>query len=141
MKTFLKNVVSTVIGMVLAVIVIILLFIGMISSSLSLISSEDEVTIKENSILKIDLANTIVVERTSGNPFDGLNFSGDVATTIELKQVLDNIEKAKTDENIKAIYLNTSFVNAGISNVEYSKLCLLSTDSTSPLENLGPVYA
>ena len=34
------------------------------------------------------------------------------------KAIEDNIEKAKIDENIKAIYLNTSFVNAGISQTE-----------------------
>ena len=141
MKTFLKNVISTIIGMVLAVIVIILLFVGIISSSLSSIN-EDEVIVKENSILKIDLANTTVVERTSGNPFDGLNFSGDVATTIELKQVLDNIEKAKTDENIKAIYLNTSFVNAGISQTEEIRNKLLEFKlSGKPIIAYAEVYS
>ena len=86
----------------------ILLVIGLVA----IISSEDEVNLKENSILKIDLANTSVVERSSENPFDGLNLSGDVASTIELKQVLDNIEKAKFDDNIQVIYINTSYVSA-----------------------------
>ena len=51
-------------------------------------------TVKSNDlryILKIDLANTAVVERTSENPFDGFKLSGEVGETIELKQVLDNI--------------------------------------------------
>lgn len=114
MKSFLKNILTTIIGIISSIIVMILLIIGFVA----IISSEDEVKVKENSILKIDLANTSVVERSSENPFDGLSLSGDVASTIELKQVLDNIEKAKNDNKIKAIYINTSFVNAGLSQIE-----------------------
>ena len=96
MKMFFKNILSTIIGMVSAIIVIVLLSIGLIA----IISSEDEVVVKENSILKIDFSNTTVVERASVNPFGKLNLSGEVGKTIELKEVLDNIEKAKTDYNI-----------------------------------------
>ncbi|MDB0027422.1 signal peptide peptidase SppA [Flavobacteriales bacterium] len=114
MKSFLKNILTTIIGIISSIIVMILLIIGFVA----IISSEDEVKVKENSILKIDLSNTSVVERSSENPFDGLSFSGDLASTIELKQVLDNIEKAKNDNKIIAIYINTSFVNAGLSQIE-----------------------
>ena len=100
--------------MISAVIVIILLSIGIIA----IISSEDEIVVKANSILKIDFSNTTVVERASVNPFGKLNLSGEVGKTVELKEVLDNIEKAKTDDNIKAIYINTSVVNAGLSQTE-----------------------
>ena len=113
MKSFLKNILTTIIGIVTSIIVIIVLVFGFAA----IISSEDEVKVKENSILKIDLANTAVVERSSANPFDGLILSADIAT-IELKKVLDNIEKAKNDNKIKAIYINTSYVNAGLSQIE-----------------------
>ena len=142
MKSFLKNVLSTIVGMVLAVIVIILLFIGIISLSLSSINNKNEVDVKENSVLKINLAETLVVERTSENPFDDLNFSGDIAKTISLKQVLDNIEKAKTDEKIKAIYINTSFVNAGISKIEEIRSKLLEFKQTGkPIIAYSEVYS
>ena len=118
MKSFFKNVLSTIVGMVLAVFVIVLLFIGIVGVSISSLNNDKQVTVKENSILKINLAELSVVERTSENPFEGLNFSGDLPKTIALKQVLDNIEKAKTDENIKAIYINTPFVSAGLSQIE-----------------------
>lgn len=115
MKSFLKNILTTIIGIISSIIVMILLIIGFVA----IISSEDEVKVKENSILKIDLANTSVVERSSENPFDGLSLSGDVASTIELKKVLDNIEKAKNDNNIKAIYINNiDKLKAGLSQVE-----------------------
>jgi protease IV len=142
MKSFLKNVLSTIVGMVLAVIVIILLFIGIISLSLSSISNDAKVDVKENSILNINLSETSVVERTSENPFDGLNLSGDIAKTISLKQVLDNIEKAKKDEKIKAIYINTSFVHAGISQIEEIRNKLLEFKQTrKPIIAYSEVYS
>ena len=127
MKSFFKNILSTVIGMSLSAILIVLLFIGIIF----IISSEKEVNIKENSILKIDLTTTSVVERASENPFNGLNISGDLGVTIELKELLDNIEKAKKDKNIKAIYINTSIVNAGLSQTEEIRNKLLEFKATN----------
>ena len=141
MKSFLKNVLSTIVGMVLAVFVIVLLFIGIVSVSMSSLNNDKEVTVKENSILKINLAELSVVERTSENPFEGLNFSGDLPKTIALKQVLDNIEKAKTDENIKAIYINTPYVSAGISQIEEIRNKLLEFKQTGkPIIAYSEVY-
>jgi protease-4 len=137
MKSFLKNILTTIIGIISSIIVMILLIIGFVA----IISSEDEVKVKKNSILKIDLANTSVVERSSENPFDGLSLSGDVASTIELKQVLDNIEKAKLDDNIKAIYINTSYVSAGISQIEEIRNKLLEFRQTGkPIIAYSEVY-
>ena len=137
MKSFLKNILTTIIGIISSIIVMILLIIGFVA----IISSEDEVNVKENSILKIDLANTSVVERSSENPFDGLSLSGDVASTIELKQVLDNIEKAKLDNNIKVIYINTSYVSAGISQIEEIRNKLLEFKQTGkPIIAYSEVY-
>ena len=137
MKNFLKNILTTIIGIISSIIVMILLIIGFVA----IISSEDEVKVKENSILKIDLANTSVVERSSENPFDGLSLSGDVASTIEIKQVLDNIEKAKLDDNIKAIYINTSYASAGISQIEEIRNKLLEFRQTGkPIIAYSEVY-
>tara|TARA_B110000008_G_scaffold278211_1_gene321348 strand:- start:3889 stop:5649 length:1761 start_codon:yes stop_codon:yes gene_type:complete len=142
MKSFFKNVLSTIVGMVLAVFVIMLLFIGIVSVSISSLNNEPEVNVKENSILKINLSDVSVVERISENPFEGLNFSGDIPKTIALKQVLDNIEKAKADEQIKAIYINTSFVNAGLSQIEEIRNKLLEFKQTGkPIIAYAEVYS
>ena len=141
MKSFFKNVLSTIVGMVLAVFVIILLFVGIVSISISSLNSTEEVTVKENSILKINLAELSVVERTSENPFDGLNLSGNIPKTIALKQVLDNIEKAKLDDKIKAIYINPSYVSAGISQIEEIRNKLLEFKQTGkPIIAYSEVY-
>ncbi len=114
MKSFFKNILATIISIVISVVLLLALFISLIVVK----SPKEEVSIKENSILNINLSTISVVERTEENPFKDLNFSGENQQSIELKQVLDNIEKAKTDANIKAIYINTSYVNAGLSQIE-----------------------
>ena len=95
MKSFLKNIFSTIIGTILSIFIIIFLLIGIFSVSLSSIKNESEVLIKDNSILQINLSNISIVERKSENPFDNLNFSSEIPKTIALKEILDNIEKAK----------------------------------------------
>jgi protease-4 len=105
-------------------------------------SSEKEIVAKKNSILKIDLASTSVVEQKSENPFDKLNLSGEVGEAIELKQVLDNIEKAKKDENIKAIYISSPFINAGLSQIEEIRNKLLEFKKTEkPIIAYSEVYS
>jgi len=118
MRNFLKNVLSTIVGVVLSVIVVILLFIGIISITISSFDNEKESKIYPNSILKIDLTCPIV-ERSSDNPFESLSFANmDSQKELELRSILDNIEKAKMDDRIKGIYLNSPFVNAGLSQTE-----------------------
>jgi protease-4 len=126
MKNFLKNILTTIIGIISSIIVMILLIIGFVA----IVSSEDEVKVKENSILQIDLSSTTVVERASVNPFEGFNLSGDIPKTIELRTLLNNIEKAKNDDNIKAIYLSSTIVNAGLSQTEEIRNKLLEFKKT-----------
>ena len=51
MKSFFKNIFSTIIGILVSIFILILLFTG----SIALMSSEKEITIKENSILREQL--------------------------------------------------------------------------------------
>ncbi len=111
MKNFLKNTFSR----LLSIIIIFIFFLVLVTI---LIPKEKEIIVKENSILKIKLEENIL-DRTSGNPLPQINgLSLSTADNIELKEILDNIEKAKLDEKIKGIYLNISGLNAGLSNVE-----------------------
>ncbi|HIE73634.1 MAG TPA: signal peptide peptidase SppA [Flavobacteriales bacterium] len=118
MKSFLKNVLSTIVGIVLSVVVVVLLFIGIISIAVSSLDNEGETKVKMGSILKISLDKEIV-ERASDNPLDYLSLANmEMNIPDELKTILDNIEKAKTDDRIKGIYLNVPFLNAGLSQTE-----------------------
>jgi protease-4 len=78
-------------------------------------SSEKEVTLEKNSILHLDLNGRTLVERTSDedlvfgsflDPFGGENTAG----LVNLKKA---IAEAKSNENVKGIYLNAGLFGAG----------------------------
>ena len=112
MKSFLKNIFSTIIGTIIGLFTSLILFSSVLGL-VTLFSSKDDIKIK-NSILEINLSEVKVVERVSNNPIKDLVLNSDIKKTIALVDVLNSIERAKKDENIKAIYINTSSVNAGI---------------------------
>ncbi|MEE2700281.1 MAG: signal peptide peptidase SppA [Bacteroidota bacterium] len=130
MKSFFKNVLSTIVGIVLSAVVVVLLFVGILSVAVSSLDKESETKVAENSILKINLSNPIV-ERASDNPLDYLSLGNkEIAVPIEIKTILDNIDKAKTDDRIKGIYLNVPFINAGLSHTEEIRNKLLDFKSS-----------
>ncbi|MDC3390029.1 signal peptide peptidase SppA [Flavobacteriales bacterium] len=126
MKSFLKNILSTIIGIVSSILLLLIIMLVIFSIA----STDNEVKIKKNSILKIDLSNNTIVERSPTNPLEAFNFSAEMLDNLELKEVLDNIEKAKYDDNIVAIYLNNTIVNAGLSQTEEIRNKLLEFKKT-----------
>ena len=140
MLNFLKNIFSTVIGILLSFLIIILIIAGVAT-----ISSQKNTSTKkldEKHFLKIDLSKE-VVERTSTNPFSSLDpMNIDASQQLSLKTILDNIEKAKTDENIAGIYINSPIVNAGMSKAEEIRNKLLEFKETKkPIVAYNEVYA
>jgi protease-4 len=140
MLKFLKNIFSTVIGILLSFFVIIIIFIGVLSVSSEYQKKEKK--IDKNTILKIDLS-TPVVERVSTNPLADLDlFNPEPKKQLELKAILDNIEKAKFDDNIIAIYINSPVVNAGLSQTEEIRNKLLEFKKTGkPIIAYSEVYS
>jgi protease-4 len=114
---FLGNVLAVIVGLFIFSILSVLVTFGIIAMIAA--SGEKEVTIKENSILHLNLNGRSLVERTSeddmdlsflGNPF-GREFN---AGLVNLKKA---IGEAKTNDNIKGIYLNTGLIMAGQANL------------------------
>ena len=110
---FLGNVLAVIVGLFAFSIVAMLIFFGIIGLVAS--SSEKEVTLESNSILHLDLNGRTLVERTSEedlvfgsflDPFGGENTAG----LVNLKKA---IGEAKTNENVKGIYLNAGLIGAG----------------------------
>lgn len=110
---FLGNVLAVIVGLFAFSIVAMLIFFGIIGLVAS--SSEKEVTLESNSILHLDLNGRTLVERTSEedlvfgsflDPFGGENNAG----LVNLKKA---IGEAKTNENVKGIYLNAGLIGAG----------------------------
>ncbi len=96
----------------------IFLFVLVIVFIFYLIPKEEVVVVKDNSVLKIEFKDPIL-DRTSDNPFSDIDLlNSSTEGSVEFKDILDNIEKAKNDDKIKGIYLNFSSVNAGFSQIE-----------------------
>jgi len=116
MKDFLKYTLATIVGMIIAGAIGFFLLAGIISAVMSF--ADKPVVVENNSVLLLDLKNEIV-ERAQSYPFEDFSFDG-VYTTGQtgLDNILEGIEKAKTDDNIKGIYLCPSSIRAGMATVE-----------------------
>jgi protease-4 len=88
-------------------------------------AQDDTVTIKKKTVLTIDLSKG-VVDRASSNPFEEMNFQTfKPENKVGLNAILKNLKKAKDDENIKGIYINSPGVNAGTGTLEEIRNAIL----------------
>jgi protease IV len=108
---FFKSFFASCLGSIAALGVIVLLCIIIISVA----SSEKDVVVKENSVLYLKLGAQIS-EQEVDDPLAEL-FPGAGNESIGLIQLKSSIRHAKTDANIKGIYLNVSTVGAGIATI------------------------
>lgn len=122
MRQFLKYVLATIIGLILFSFVGFLLLIGFAAALSS--TGDQKTDVKANSVLKIDLDKPIE-ERSSENPFEGfgpIQGTGDAIGLVELKK---SLKKAKEDDNISGIYLQTEDPQAGWATVEEVRNALI----------------
>lgn len=117
--SFLKSFFASCLGTVVALGVLIL--VGILI--LSLVASEKEVVITDNSVLHLRLESPIT-EQEVEDPLSEL-FPGVGNQSIGLIQLKQAIETAKTDNKIKGIYLNINYLQAGISTVDEIRESLL----------------
>jgi protease IV len=117
MKQFFKFMFASFAGTILTFIVIFLMFAGMIASLVAM-SGDEEVNVKEHSILHISW-NTEIKDRSSDNPFEGFDFSSMKSNKpIGLYDILNNIEKAANDNRIDGIFLDMETIPAGMAASE-----------------------
>ncbi len=121
MKQFFKFVFASFIGFLLTLVIIILIFVVYIASSGNSKSTE----VDSDSVLHIQFTKEIP-ERTPSNPFSGLGFLGlDEDRDLGLNDILANIKKAKTDDDIKGIFLDESDMMSGQATVEEVRNALI----------------
>ncbi len=106
---FLKNILSTLVALILFSVVGILIFIFIIGT----LSEEPPVEVKANSVLHLKL-NKPISEVEFENPLEEIPIFSSAPSTIGLVQLKEAIQHAKNDENIKGIYLDAPYVMAGI---------------------------
>ena len=108
MKEFGKYVLATVVGLIITLIVCAI--VGVMSVVGIVASSESTKNVSDNSILAINL-NGVVSEQSADNILGQL--TGGQADQIGLNDILSAIKKAKTNDNIKGIYLDAGILEAG----------------------------
>lgn len=99
MKSFLKYVLATMVGMVLIGIIAAIVYVGAV---VALLSGNGPTNVQENSVLVIDLSGTIC-ERTRENPLRFLNRG--TADAQGLDHLLAAIRTAKENDKVRAIYI------------------------------------
>jgi protease-4 len=112
MKDFFKYVFATVLGFVISIVLISLVFVAIIVGIVSSISEDKKIPVESNSVLYLNLDQTIK-ERTLNKRFENLPVIGSGEKSIGFNDLIRGIKKAKTDDNIKCIYLNVSAPGAG----------------------------
>ena len=123
MKIFWNAFFASLLAITVAAFLFVTLIVGMISAITSF--KDQTVTIKNQSLLLLKLDNRIV-ERKSNNPFEDLELPGiKMSATTGLNQILGCIDKAKTDERIKGIFLELSEINSGFATVEEIRNALI----------------
>lgn len=116
MNSFFKSVFATMLGGFFLFLVFFLILIGVISAIAS--SGNKKILVEKESVLYLDLSQP-VVERTSKNPFENMNyFSGKTNKPLGINDITQAIANAKTDDRIKGILINAAGVNADYASIE-----------------------
>jgi protease IV len=114
MLNFLRYVLATILGLFIFFFLGLLIMVGIVAAT----ASKGDVTVAENSVLELKLDKAIV-EREKDSPFGDFSLgflsfdSGD-----GLDKIKASIRRAKTDDNVKGIFLNMRFVDAGMGKLE-----------------------
>lgn len=91
----------------------------------SSVGTKTETVTASNSVLMINLDHEIT-EKTEANPFEGLDVPGFASTrSLGLNDIVSRIKAAKTDSNIKGIYLNVSGTGTGFATMKTIREALL----------------
>ena len=124
MKPFIKTTLAATLGVILASIIGsilgIIVLVGIVSST------EKTPSIEENSILTLNL-NGSLMEHGSEDPFASFSAvfnGGDDNSSLGLDEILKAIKHAKSNDNIKGIYLKTGLLQAGVASFEEIRLAL-----------------
>ncbi len=124
MKQFFKFTFASMLGFLLAGILMFIILIGIIVSAVS-VGSKETVYVPEKTILLLTLDQPIN-DRSSDNPFAHINFTRpDMSTQLGLNDIISSIKNAATDSKVKGIYLELSDIPSGQATIEEIRNALL----------------
>ncbi len=122
MKSFLKYLLASVLGVLIGFVIVFLISIGIIGAMIA--ATDRVVEVRPNTVFHMKLDQPIV-DRASGSPFDDFDLlSMRPVRRLGLNDILENIEKAKNDDNIEGIFLEIMMPQAGISTLREIRAAL-----------------
>lgn len=141
MKQFFKFMFASMLGFLLTFLILFFIGISIIVSVASL-SKKDTAPIPEKSILQLHFKE-FIPDRAPKDPFSLSDFSGfELSKTFGLDEILKNIDKAASDNNIKGILLEMSAVPSGMATIEEIRNALLEfKESGKFIVSYGEVYS
>ncbi|AYY84799.1 signal peptide peptidase SppA [Chryseobacterium indologenes] len=114
MRSFFKNVLANIVAIVILCALFFIFFIMLLV--FSSMGSDKSVVVKKNSVLTINLKTNIIDSPTEEEM--GLFGIGTQNKSVLLYDVLEAINKAKTDDNIKGISIEADDLNAGLTQID-----------------------
>jgi protease IV len=123
MRSFLKYLLATMLGIILSSILLFVIIIGGIGA---MVSSQDQpIKTKPHTVLHVEL-NQPIMDRGNNNPMENFDFTSFTPTQqLGLNDILKNIKKAKKDPNIDGIYLDLTYIQAGMATIEEIRNALI----------------
>ncbi|WP_445725572.1 signal peptide peptidase SppA [Flavobacterium sp.] len=110
---FLRNLLASIIGTFITLGLILFLLIVVVFA----MSDDEEIVVKENTVLEIKLDKTVKdYAPKSDDPFDEI--FGANNKKLGLNEIINAIENAKYDDNIKGVSINSLNIKAGISQTK-----------------------
>ena len=124
MKSFLKMMFASTLGVIIGFMIVtvfgFVIFAGMAAS----IGSSAPFKLQKNTILRLNLTeNVSISEQESSNPFDALMNRN--SESCGLNDILSAIRKAETNDNIKGVFLNAGTNSASFATMEPIRKALL----------------
>ena len=114
MKAFFKNVLASLTGFILGLVLIFLFFLAVIATAIA--TTDKDESIENNTVLELRL-NGDIPERFQQSPLDELGGDANNAG-IGLDHVLFGLDKAAKDKKIKGIYLRCDLYTGGMGTAD-----------------------
>ncbi len=120
MKNFMKMVAASVVGVIIASIVFsfisILIMTAMVGSFASSFSTQEKYLLENNSVLHLKLEGAIQERIPENDPFSDM-FSNSRVSNMALNDIVGAIRKAKNDDKIKGIYIDSRIFSASLATL------------------------
>lgn len=113
MKDFFKSVLATLVALFLYSFVFFILFAGI--AGMVAAFGDKTAPVKPNSVLHLSFKSEIT-DRATGN-ISLTSLTSGLQTGIGLNDILESISRAKTDDNIKCIFIDNSDINANLATI------------------------